>query len=94
MADQQFAFRLDRLRLHVCEIDALNRLFNVQIPLCAGCRIGAVPVEYPISRIAILLNLDQQIACAYRMHTAGPEENVIACLNSNFMNVIDHGSIA
>ena len=78
MADQQFAFRLDRLRLHVFEIDALNRLFNVQIPLRAGCRIGAVPIEHPVSGVAILLDFDQQIAGAYRMNTAGREENGIA----------------
>ena len=78
MADQQFALRLDRLRLHVFEIDALNRLLNVQIPLLAGRRVCAVPIEYPVSRIAILLNFDQQIACAYCMHTAGREENGIA----------------
>ena len=94
MADQQFAFRLDQLRLHVFEIDALNRLLNVQIPLRAGRRIGAIPIEHAVSGIAILLNFYQQIACAYRMHTAGREENGIACLNGNFMNVIDHGSIA
>src|SRR5512133_1265809 len=94
VADQQFTLRLDELRLHVFKVGALNRLFNVQIPLCAGCRIGAVPIEHPVSRIAILLDFDQQIVCAYRMHTAGREENSIACLNGNFMNVIDHGSIA
>jgi hypothetical protein len=85
---------LDQLRLHVLEIDALNRLLNVQIPLRAGCRIGAVPIERPESRIAILLDFDQQTACAYRMHTAGGEKNGIACLNGNSMDVIDHGSIA
>jgi len=42
VADQQFAFRLDQLRLHVFEIDAFNRLLNVQIPLRAGCRIGSL----------------------------------------------------
>ena len=94
LADQQFAFRLDQLRLHVFEIDALNCLLNVQIPLLAGRRVCAVPIEHTVSRIAILLDFDQQIAGAYRVNTAGREENGIACLNGNFMNVIDHGSIA
>ena len=78
IANQQVAFRLDQLRLHVFEIDALNRLLNVQIPLRAGCRIGAVPIERPVSCVAILLDFDQQTACAYRMNTAGREENGIA----------------
>ena len=56
MAEQQFAFRMDQLRLHVFEIDALNSLLNVQIPLHAGRRIGAVPIERPESRITILLD--------------------------------------
>jgi hypothetical protein len=94
MAYQQFAFRTDQLRLHVFEIDALNRLLNVQIPLRAGCRIGSVPIERPVSRVAILLDFDQQTACAYRMHTAGWEKNSIACLNGNSVNVIDHGALA
>ena len=94
MADQQFAFRLDQLRLNVVEIDALNRLLDVQIPLRAGCRVGTVPIECPVSRIAILLNFNQQIACAYGMNTPGWEENGVACANPNSMNVIDHGSIA
>jgi hypothetical protein len=94
MAEQQFAFRMDQLRLHVFEIDALNSLLNVQIPLHAGRRIGAVPIGRAVSGIAILLDFDQQIACAYRMHTAGGEKNGIACLNGNSMDVIDHGSIA
>ena len=33
IADQQFAFRFDQSRLHVFEIDRLNRLLNVQVPL-------------------------------------------------------------
>src|SRR4030095_204172 len=49
MADQQIAFRLDRLRLHVFEIDTLKRLLNVQFPLRASCRIDAVPIEHSIS---------------------------------------------
>ena len=58
MADQQLAFRLGQLWLHIFEIDALNRLFHMQIPLRTGCRIGTVPIEYPVSRIAILLDFD------------------------------------
>ena len=85
---------MDQLRLHVFEIDALNRLLNVQIPLRAGCRIGSVPIERPVSRVAILLDFDQQIARTYGMSTAGRKENGIACLNSNSVNVIDHGSLA
>src|SRR5215468_3851089 len=50
IANQQVAFRLDQLWLHVFEINALNRLPNMQIPLGAGCRIGAVPVERSVSR--------------------------------------------
>jgi hypothetical protein len=94
IADQQVAFRLDQLRLHVFEIDALNRLLNVQIPLRAGCRIGSVPIERPVSRVAILLDFDQQIAGAYGMNAAGRKENGIACLNGNSVNVIDHGALA
>jgi hypothetical protein len=61
----------------------LNRLLNVQIPLRAGCRIGAVPIEHPVGRVAVLLDFDQQITCAYRMNTAGWKENGIACANAN-----------
>jgi hypothetical protein len=78
LADQQFAFRLDQLRLHVFEIDALNRLLNVQFPLHAGCRIGPAPIEHSVSGVAILLDFDQQIAGAYCVNTAGREENGIA----------------
>src|SRR3954464_13482306 len=58
IADQQIAFRLDQLRLHVFEIDALNRLLNVQSPLRSGCRIGSIPIEHAVSRVAILLDFD------------------------------------
>src|SRR4029077_12452577 len=78
MADQQFAFRLDQLRLHVFEIDALNRLLNVQIPLLTGRRVCAVPIEHSVSGVAILLDFYQQSAGAYRVNTAGREENGIA----------------
>src|SRR5438094_1201140 len=59
LADQQFTFRLDQLRPHVFEIDGLNRLFNVQIPLRAACRIGPVPIEHPVRGVAILLDFYQ-----------------------------------
>src|SRR5881392_3672055 len=94
IANQHFAFRMDQLRLHVFEIDALNRLLNVQIPLRAGCRIGPVPIEHSVSGVAILLDFYQQIAGAYCVNTASREEHGIACPNGNFMNVIDHGSMA
>ena len=58
IAEKQVVLRFDQVRLHVFEIDALNRLLNVQIPLRAGCRIGAVPIERPVSRVAILLDFD------------------------------------
>src|SRR5215471_1060854 len=94
IANQQFAFRFDQLRLHVFEIDAFNRLFNVQIPLHSGRWIGTIPIERPVSRVAILLDFEEEVACAYRMHPAGREENGIACLNGDRMNAIDHSSIA
>src|SRR5882757_10429175 len=78
VTDQQFTLRLDQLRPHVFEIYGLNRLRNVQIPLRAACRIGPVPIEHPVSGVAILLDFDQQIACAYCVNTAGREENGIA----------------
>src|SRR5882757_211605 len=59
LADQQFAFRLDQLRLHVFKVDTLNRLLNVQIPLLAGCWIGPVPIEHSVSGVAILLDFYQ-----------------------------------
>src|SRR5215472_17314293 len=58
IADQQFAFRFDQSRLHIFEIDTLNRLLNVQVPLRVGRWIDAVPIEGPVSRIAVLLNFD------------------------------------
>src|ERR1043166_10124289 len=42
VADQQFAFRFDQIRLYIFEIDALNRLLNVQIPFPAGHRIDTI----------------------------------------------------
>src|SRR5262245_9815669 len=78
IADQQVAFRLGQLWLHIAEINALNRLLNMQLPLRAGYRIGPVPVGRPVSRVAVLLDFDQQTACAYRMNTAGWKENGIA----------------
>src|SRR6516164_1069715 len=93
IADQQFAFRFDQSRLHVFEIDALNRLLNVQVPLRAGRWIGAIPIEGPVSRIAVLLDFNQQIACAYRMNTACREKDGIAFLNFDPVNVIDHSAI-
>jgi hypothetical protein len=93
IADQQFAFRFDQSRLHVFEIDALNRLLNVQVPLRAGRWIGAVPIERAVSGIAVLLDFDQQIACAYPMNTASREKNGIARLNGDPVNVIDHGAL-
>ena len=79
---------------HVFEVDALDRLLNVQLPLRAGCWIRSVPVEHPVSRVAILLDFDQQIAWAYGMSMAGWEENGIACLNGNSVNVINHSALA
>src|SRR4029450_11506661 len=55
LAAQQFPLCFDQLRLHVFEIDALNRLLNVQLPLRAGCRVCAVPIEQAIGRVAVLL---------------------------------------
>src|SRR4030095_15401440 len=81
IADQQFAFGFDQCRPHVFEIDTLNRLLNVQVPLRVGRWIGAVPIEGPVGRIAVLLDFDQQIACAYRMNTASRKKNGIALLN-------------
>jgi hypothetical protein len=66
----------------------------MEIPLHAGCRIGTVPIERPVSRIAILLNFDQQIASAYRMNMASREENGIPRLNGDPMNVIDQSALA
>ena len=94
IADQQFAFRFDQSRLHIFEIDTLNRLLNVQVPLRAGRWIGAIPIEGPVSRIAVLLDFNQQIACAYRMNTACREKNGIALLNGDPVNVIDHSALA
>jgi len=94
IADQQFAFRFDQSRLYVFEIDALNRLLNVQVPLRAGCWIGSVPIEGPVSRIAVLLDFNQQIACAYRVNTACREKNGIALLNGDPVNIIDHRTLA
>src|SRR5262249_12505678 len=77
VAEQQFALRFDQLRLYILEIDALNRLLNVQIPLPGCGRICTIPIEGPVSRIAVLLDFDDQIAFTYRMNTAGWEENGI-----------------
>src|SRR6516164_1443486 len=93
-ADQQFAFRFDQSRLHIFEIDALNRLLNVQVPLRAGLWIGAVPIEGAVSGIAVLLDFDQQITRAYRMNTACRKKNRTARLNGDPMYVIDHGALA
>ena len=94
IAEQQFCFRFDQLGLHVFEIDGLNRLLNVQIPLRSSRRIGAVPIENSISRIAILLDFYEQISSTDRMHPAGREKNGIACLNTDIVDVIDHNSLA
>src|SRR5215468_5030011 len=94
IADQQFPFRFNQFRLYVFEIDALNRLLNVQVPLRTGRWIGAVPIKGPVSRIAVLLDFNQQIACAYRMNTACREKKGIALLNCDPVNVIDHGALA
>src|SRR5438045_9279999 len=51
IANQHFAFRSDQVRLHVFELDALNRLLNVQTPLRSRRRLGAAPNEPPASRI-------------------------------------------
>ena len=94
IADQQFAFRFEQSRLHIFEIDTLNRLLNVQIPRRARRWIGTVPIERAVSGIAVLLDFDQQIACAYRMNTASREKNRIAPPNSDPVNVIDHSALA
>src|SRR6516164_8204493 len=94
IADQQFPFRFNQFRLYVFEIDALNRLLNVQVPLRVGRWIGAVPIERAVSRIAVLLDFNQQTACAYRMNTARRQKNSIALLNGDPVNVIDHSALA
>ena len=94
MTQEKFAFGRPQSRLNVIEIDALYRLLDLQLPRGASGWIDAIPVEYAVSRVAILLDFDQQIACAYRMKTAGWQENSIARLNGNPMNVINDTAIA
>jgi hypothetical protein len=93
VSDEQFAFRLNQLRLNVFEVDALERLLDVQLPLRAFV-IYTIPIEYAISRVAVLLDFDQQIACTYRVKSSSRQKCGVTRSDRNFVNVISRCSFA
>ena len=79
MPNERFALRTQKGRLDVGKIDALHRLDDVHRTRGAPF-FRAVPIVDPISRIAVLLDLDQDGPGAERMHSAAGKKNCIAGL--------------
>jgi hypothetical protein len=85
------AFLLNLPRLAIGEIDTLERLLDVQWPL-APALVGVVPVVYPISGVAILLDFDNQAAAADGVETAARDEKGIACFYRHVEKQIFHSA--
>ena len=75
------------LRLDVFKVDALQRFGDMQV---ARLAIGAwaVPVEDPISGIAILLDLVDEEASAYRVEATAWDKDEVAFLRGDGVNLI------
>lgn len=69
MADEQFAFWFDQFGFNVVEVDALQRLLDVELARLAFV-INTVPIEHAIRGVAVLLDLDEKIAFSNRMQAA------------------------
>ncbi len=80
------------LRFDIVEIDAGERLLDVQI---AGLAVGvdAVPIEHPVSRIRVLLNFMNEKSRTDGMEPAGFDEQGIASFGSDGMNEIGDRAI-
>ena len=91
--NEKFALRLDQLRFDIIKVDALQRLIDMQLSRFAFV-IDAVPIEHAISRVAILLDFDEEIAGADCVKASSRKKHSIAGFDSNGMNVRGDGAIA
>src|SRR5438067_2828458 len=92
MPDERFALRAQEGRLDVAKIDALHCLGDVHWTGGAPF-FGAVPIVDAISRIAVLLDLDQDGPGAERMHSAAGKKNRIAGLQFESVKMLLHLSL-
>ena len=91
MIRQAKRFRSHRCRDYIFEIDALQGLFNMQRPRLTGV-IDAIPIEKAISGVAVLLHLNQNIACANGVKSAGGQEHCVASLHRDSMDTFGNCS--
>ena len=63
--------------LEIFEIDGCHRFFNVQFAR-HPVQSGTVPIEDPVGRVAVLLNLDDHIAFADGMQPPAGNKNAVA----------------
>jgi hypothetical protein len=90
--DERFTFRAQQCRLHVAEIDALHRLGNVHLP-GGTALLRPIPIVNPISRVAVLLNLYENVAAAERVHSAAREQNRVAGFHFEGVQMLFHFSL-
>lgn len=82
---ERLIFWLFELWCDIVEIDALQRLIDMQLPRLAFV-VEAVPIEHPIRGVAVLLDLHQKVTCADRMKTSGGKKHRVAWFHRNGVN--------
>ena len=85
--DQGLRFALADYRLKVVEIDAMKGLCHMELSRLAICA-EPVPIEDPISRVAILLNLEQHVAGSNGMESSTGDKNITVRLSGAAMQKV------
>ena len=93
MFHKRFTLRVDYLRRDIGEIDALERLIDMELSRLAFV-IASVPIEHAIGGVTVLLDLDQHIAGANGMETSSGQKNGVAGLDRNCVGEIGDSAAA
>ena|SRR5438552_894947 len=91
MAHQQFTCRCNWFRRHVVEIDALQCLIDMQLSRFTVV-IHSVPIENAISRVAILLDLDQEVSGTDGVKASRGKKHSSTAFHPDRLNTISYGS--
>ena len=68
--NQELALRLSQLWRDVVEVDAFERLIEMKLTRLAAL-INAIPIEHAVGGVAVLLDLDENIAAANSVKSTG-----------------------
>ena len=77
MPDQDFALLFEQRRFPIAKVNALQRLRDMHFSRRAAF-LHAVPIVNTISRVAVLLDLDDQISRADRMQPSARKKDCVA----------------